>query len=440
MLKYEQIMKYIIENINNGNFKIKKSLPTIRELAQVFNCSKSTVIRAYDELQYQKIIYGIPKSGYFLVNKKIEVVSEIEKINFSMATPDKRILPYQDFQECLSESASKYKDILFRYNNAQCLYTLKNVLLEQLQENQVFTSMENLSITNGSQQAIHILCNIDFPNNKNNILVEEPTYTGILKILKWKNIPAYTVKRNFEGLDLEELEYLFKYKDIKFFYTTTRFHNPLGSSLSLKQRRKLCHLAQKYNVYIVEDDYLGELYTRNDTPLYYEDDSKHIIYIKSFSKIILPELRLAVVVLPDNLLEKFNEYKNNTDLGTSLLLQGALEIYLSSGMFDIHKKKSRKIYKQKMKKVEEYSINCNLKNIKWHIPKTGYFFCIELLNNIDIDLLINNMHKQHIILGNINDNFLSNNINANIIKLCVSSLTEGKIEIGLDKILNQVNK
>lgn len=438
MLKYEKIVEYVIENIEQNEFKVKNPLPTIRELAEIFGCSKSTVMKAYDKLQQRKIIYSIPKSGYFLVNKKRENFIKEDNINFSMATPDKRIFPYEDFQNCLSEASNKYKDILFRYNNIQGLYALRENLINQLKEYQVYSSIDRLVITNGSQQAIHILCNIEFDNNKKNILVEEPTYTGILKILKWKNIKAYTVKRDFSGLDMERLEYLFKTADIKFFYTTTRFHNPLGSSLDLKQRRRLCYLAKKYDVYIIEDDYLGELYMRNDIPLYYEDNSDHVIYIKSFSKIILPELRLAGVILPQNFINRFNEYKSNTDLGTSLLLQGALEIYISSGMFENHKKKSRKIYKKKMNIIKQYSLKNDNKNLIWYIPSTGYFCCINILNKVDMTWLINKMKKQDIVIGNIKDNFLSEKININTLKLCISSLSEEKIKLGLDKILEQI--
>lgn len=438
MLKYEKIIEYIIENIEQDVFKVKNPLPTIRELAKFFGCSKSTVMKAYDELQHQKIIYGVPQSGYFLVNKKRDTLRKEENINFSMATPDKRIFPYEDFQNCLSEASSKYKDILFRYNNTQGLEALRKNLISELKEYQVYSSIDNLVITNGAQQAIHILCNIEFGNNKKNILVEEPTYTGILKILKWKDIKPYTVKRDFSGLDMERLEYLFKTADIKFFYTTTRFHNPLGSSLDLKQRRKLCYLAKKYDVYIIEDDYLGELYMRNDIPLYYEDDSDHVIYIKSFSKIILPELRLAGVILPKNLINRFNEYKNNTDLGTSLLLQGALEIYISSGMFYVHKKKSRRIYKKKMNIVKEYSTRYDDKNLIWHIPSTGYFCCIDILNKVDMTWLINKINKKNIILGNMKDNFLSEKTNINTLKLCISALSEEEIKLGLSKVLEQI--
>ena len=439
MLKYKQIVNYIIKNIENGVFKVQKPLPTIRDLAQVFDCSKSTVVRAYSELQKENIIYVIPQSGYFLIDRKTSQNFDLDDINFSMAIPDRKIFPYQDFQDCIFEAANKYKDVLFRYNNSKGLSLLCSDLVKQLENYQVFTTIKNLFITNGSQQAIHILCNIDFPNNKNNILVEEPTYTGILKILKWKKIPAYTIKRDFTGLDMNELEKIFKYKNIKFFYTTTRFHNPLGTSLMLEQKRKICSLAKKYDVYIVEDDYLGELHLKNDIPLYYEDTSNHVIYIKSFSKIILPELRLAAVVLPDKLINNFSQYRNNMDLGTSLLLQGALEIYFSSGMFDIHRKKSRRIYKKKMNIIKKYSFQ-HEDGLIWHIPNTGYFCCIETKSKININKVINQLKKEKILLGNIQDNFLYERNVQNVIKLCISSLPEKDILYGLDKILKQIQK
>ena len=124
------------------------------------------------------------------------------------------------------------------------------------------------------------------------------------------NITTIGIERTWEGIDLEELERIFSSGNIKFFYTIPRFHNPLGTCYSNDQKKQILYLAQKYNVYIVEDDYLAdmELDSKSD-PIYAFDTTSKVIYIRSFSKTLMPGLRLGVAVLPQLLVTTFNEFK-----------------------------------------------------------------------------------------------------------------------------------
>lgn len=71
-------------------------------------------------------------------------------------------------------------------------------------------------------------------------------------------LPYQTIERDFEGIDLARLEELFKTGDIKFFYSISRFSNPLGLSYSTSEKQKIVKLAECYDVYIIEDDYMGD--------------------------------------------------------------------------------------------------------------------------------------------------------------------------------------
>lgn len=82
---------------------------------------------------------------------------------------------------------------------------------------------------------------------------------------------------------MEELEGHFKTGKIKFFYTIPRFHYPLGHSYSEQDKLSILNLAAKYDVYIVEDDYLGDLDSKKGQTFHYLDTEEHVIYIKSFS-------------------------------------------------------------------------------------------------------------------------------------------------------------
>lgn len=118
-------------------------------------------------------------------------------------------------------------------------------------------------------------------------------------------------------------------------------HNPLGTSYSEKDKRCIAELAEKYDVYIVEDDYLADLdKSKKSLPIYYYDIWERVVYLKSFSKTFMPGIRLGAVILQEKLKSEFLKHKRYYDLSTSALEQGALEIYINSGMYKKHIQKN----------------------------------------------------------------------------------------------------
>ena len=109
-------------------------------------------------------------------------------------------------------------------------------------------------------------------------------------------------------------------------------------------------LAKKYNVFIVEDDYLADLETDSKAdPLYSLDHGNHVIYLKSYSKIIFPGLRVGVAVIPTAISSAFHTYKKILDIDSPMISQAALEIYIKSGMFERHKNKIKSSYNNRSK-------------------------------------------------------------------------------------------
>lgn len=441
MQKYSEIVNYILDKVSTNEFKFKQRLPTIRELSENFNCTKITAVRAYTELQKRHIVYSIPQSGYYLVNINKDTCLNPNIVDFASESPDESILPYEDFQHCLNQVIAKYKQVLFNYSNPQGVPSLISALAENLQDQQIFTNPANLFVTAGSQQAINILCQMNFPNNKNTVLVEEPTYTGILNSLKFNHIPVIGLRRCFDGIDLHELERHFATNTIKFFFTTPRFHNPLGTSLTNDQKKHIAELAAKYDVYIVEDDYLADLELNKSLyPIYYNDLASKVIYIKSFSKILMPGLRIAIVVLPSILKDTFEKHKWCTDFGTSILSQGILELYINSGIFKLHQKKSKKIYAKKIALVKSSIKTIDASCIQWHIPNMGFFTCIKTFHNIDVDNFIKKVAQKNVLIKNIKYNYLDNKPENNILKLSLSKTSINKIDYGISVILHELEK
>jgi DNA-binding transcriptional MocR family regulator len=347
--KYELIIRHIKKLVTLNQLNQGDRLPSIRTMAEKFKCNKSTVIRAYNELELNHKIYSIPKSGYYLVEKSNLNDTEYNTIDFSKVMPEPKLLPYKEFNHCINRAVDLYKSSLFSYSDAQGLKSLRKVLVNHFSEHQVFTSEEKIFITSGSQQALSILSKMSFPNRNKNILVEQPTYSLMQRLVQLNGDKLIGIKRNYNGIDFNELESIFKNGNIKFFYTISRFHNPLGTSYSEKDKQRIIELAEKYDVYIVEDDYLVDIDTNKKTlPMFYYDIWERVIYVKSFSKAFMPGIRIGAVVLHEKLKNEFLKHKRCYDLSTSVLAQGALEIFINSGMYRNHMKKAKYEYKKKM--------------------------------------------------------------------------------------------
>lgn len=441
LMKYKAICKYIKYQILKGYIKPGSKLPSIRNICKKFKCSKITVGKAYNLLMRDHIIYSVPKSGYYLIENNLNINNNFDtkSIDFSTSAPDERILPYKEFGNCLNQALNLYKENLLSPSNMQGVENLICTIQKQLENYQVFADKQNIFITAGSQQAINILTMMDFPNDKKSVLIEEPTYYGVIESLKLNNVNAIGINRNSKGVNLDELENIFKHKDIKFFYIIPRFHNPTGFSYSNSEKKQILKLCQKYNVYIVEDDYLADLdIEKKSDPIYALDSYSKVIYLKTYSKVLLPGLRISAIVLPSAMIKTFAKYKKWTDLSTSVLSQGALEIYIKSGMFDVHTKKLREVYSKRMTYLNKFAKTFYNPNIIWHVPPSGFFASFEVVNSTHSDYILNRLKSKNIFLENPNIFYLNADVKNKLFRLSVSRTNKVEIKEGINIICSMI--
>lgn len=433
--KYHGIVKDIKNQLANGYLLAGSKLPSVRQLSEKFSCSKNTVIKAYDELEKEHLIFSVPKSGYYVVNEFQHFDTRRTTIDFLSAGPDKNIMPYIDFQHCINQAIDTYKEELFTYSDQQGFYSLRVQLVKYLQSLQVFTEPERLFIVSGSQQALNLLVSMPFPNGKNNILIEQPTYFGFIESANLHSRTTFGIDLSMDGIDFDRLEYIFRNNDIKFFYIVPRFQNPLGHSYTNKEKKKIVDLAEKYDVYIVEDDFLGELdpNTKSD-PLFSYNPSGRVIYIKSFSKIFLPGLRIATIVLPKIMSSHFSRYKFTADFNSSVLSQGALEIYLKNGMFQSHIKKIKELYFGKMKHLQEACELLLPNNTLYTKPSSGFYLTIYLPEHVAAKQIVQLLKEQQILVDDASRMFLSEYKKENLIRLSISQVEDDQIHTGVEKL------
>ncbi|SHF43471.1 transcriptional regulator, GntR family [Seinonella peptonophila] len=428
--------------IAQGHWKEGERLPSIRSLAKAYQCSKSTVIRAFHQLEQQHLVYAKAQSGYFVVKKGSQEDNKSgEWIDFASASPDSQLFPYRDFQHCLNQAIDRYQDSLFVYGTSHGLLSLIEVLQKHLAAYQVFADLNQFVITSGVQRALSILTMMPFPNQKEMVLVEQPTYHLLVQLLKLAQLPSIGIERTAKGIDLDYVEHLFQTKSIKFFYTTSRFHNPLGTSYTQAEKKELAELARRYQVYIVEDDYLVDFEVDSKADPIYSYNRDNVIYLKSFSKNLFPGLRVGVIILPSELISSFIQYKSIHDIDSSMLSQAGLEIYIKNGMYQYHQEKIRAVYVSRMKKLNQVLDNLEIADtISYPVLQSGLHSHLLLKYPISLPKLQSKLDQYQVRFGTMYNSYLSSYPAKRMIRLNLSTVPEVKIEEGVTRVVKEINR
>lgn len=445
MNKQQQLVAQIQEQIQQGILLSGQKLPSIRVMSQTNHCSPSTIIGAYEQLARERWIYAMNRSGYYVAQQGYhqQRYPVRDQVDLSSAAPAPELFPYDDFQSCLNQATQVYRDQLFSYGMPQGLPPLLCEVRQQLEEVQVFARESQLFVTSGIQRALSILTMMPFPNGRQTIMIEQPSYHLLIELLGALHVPVEGVERTVHGLDWEKVERLFQSGEIKFFYVIPRFHNPLGTSLSTADKKRLVVLATKYDVYIVEDDYLSDLeHAVSNDPLYAYDTSEHVIYLKSYSKILFPGLRIGVAVLPEALISTFSQYKRLLDIDSSVLSQAALHMYIKNGMFTRYRRYLLEGYDRRIAQLHRTLDELSADPIFANAPRNqAVHTFLRLPDNFPTSVLIKRLAQQKIVVGDGSQHFLANSpYTMNLLRINVSNVPEEQIDPTLQIIAKEIRK
>jgi 2-aminoadipate transaminase len=219
--------------------------------------------------------------------------------------------------------------------------------------------------------------------------VELPTFTGGIAAFKNAQAELVGVAQDAAGIDPEALDDAWERatragRRVKLLYIIPNFQNPTGVLLALDRRRRLLEWAERRNVLIVEDDPYGSLYFEDvasvaDTrPLRADDEDGRVIYLSSFSKTLAPGFRVAWMVAPPTLIERFETAKQSTDLTSGILDQRIVHEAIRRGVIDALAPKLRGNYQRKRQVMEQALRDTFGTRLSWPAPKGGFFLWVTL--------------------------------------------------------------
>lgn len=359
---YIQLFEQLKDLIQQGVLPEDYKLPPIRELASKLDVNNVTVVNAYKLLEDYKLVYKKVGSGTYVlpIEEKINVSNvagedgeeheydyngEEGYIDFATASPDPRLFPMTDFKKAINDVIERDGGNAFMYHDSRGYLPLRSSIAEYLSNKTIQVGTEDVYIISGAQQGIDIIAKALLTNG-DYVFVESPTYTGAVAVFKSRGARIVEIPLLNDGPDMKELEKLLQVIKPKFMYTMPNFQNPTGCSYSERKKKHLMLLCKKYKLLVVEDDYSGDLsFTeRPAMPLKAYDKTDSVIYIKSFSKIFMPGLRVAFLIIPEHIKKIIASAKYMTDISTSGFMQRVLDLYLSRSILDEHIKYMKKEY------------------------------------------------------------------------------------------------
>lgn len=360
---YHQLYRQLRNQIEEGVLRPNEKLPTIRALAESLQVNTVTVVNAYRILEEEGLIHKQVGSGSFVAPQKAHpsgaVVTQEDTelrqltvsdaaFNFASGTPTTDLFPVAGFKAVLNEVLDRDQGEAFGYHDPQGYYPLRDAISGLMAEQGMYIAPDGLQIISGAQQGIDIVSKAMLKYG-DTVLVEAPTYAGALATFKSRGVRVEAFPISSGGPDLARVEALLRKHRPRLLYVMPNFHNPTGWTYPDTSKRALLKLCNQYDVMILEDDYASELNFSPDRilPLKAMDTENRVIYIKSFSKIMMPGLRLGLMSIPPRLTESILSAKQSTDVSTFGLTQRAFELFIRSGDWAHQVAKVRQVFQER---------------------------------------------------------------------------------------------
>lgn len=449
---YQQLADSIHKLIFEGKLPPNYKLPPIRILSKKFNVNNSTIVNAYKYLENKKLVYCQMGSGTYVsplpivdspepsINLQITTFNKRNKytlenaLNFATTSTSENLFPVDEFKQIFNEVLDRDKGLAFNYQESQGFPPLRMAICSYLSHYGIKSNFDKIQIISGAQQGIDIISKAILKSN-DIVFVEKPTYYGAIGAFASRGAELIEIPLEKDGMDIALLESYMKLYSPKFIYIMTYYQTPTSISYSLEKKRKLLHIADQYDTYIIEEDNLSDFnYTNKpNIPLKALDYKNRVIYIKSFSKILMPGLRLGFMVLPQKILKQVNLAKHTTDISTSGFIQRALELYLQKNLWLEHTQYVCNIYKKRYDEMIK-CINLYLKEyVEYNPPHGGLTIWLKLKKDININDLCNQLLAENIIVSPGNLYCLSQE-NMPYIRLSFASVKKDDISNGIQMI------
>jgi 2-aminoadipate transaminase len=291
-------------------------------------------------------------------------------ISFAGGMPDAGYFPHAEILEIVRDFDAVRMAAAYQYGPTPGYGPLISQVEEYLAARGIPCSPDNIIITTGAQQGLHLAARI-FINPGDTVVVENPSFVGGINAFLSCRARLLGVPLAGDGMDLDALEALLAREKgrVKFLYAIPNFQNPSGIAYSAGKRVGLLETVRRHGLILLEDDPYCELYFKGTSRDYASiksiDNGKDVIYLGTFSKTLAPGFRIGYAVADRPIREKMELAKQSVDACSPMFSQVVAAEYLEKGYCARYVEKMRKVYGEKCA--------CMVKALEAHLPAAVSF-------------------------------------------------------------------
>ena len=362
---YEQLYREMKEAIIRGDLEVGTKLPSKRQLSEFLAISQTTIELAYGQLVAEGFINAVARSGYYveqveelayvdemrLEHEQSETLKHVYRIDFNSSRIDTSAFPFNQWRKYAKDVLDETSRDLLLLGHPQGDVELRQEIASYLYSSRgVRCTAQQVVIGSGTEQLLPLL--IGLLGKQAVFAIENPGYPTTHHIFANYDRKTLAVPVDEDGMQVTELEK----KQASVAYVTPSHQFPTGAILSASRRVQLLNWASaKEGRYIIEDDYDSEFrYVGKPIPsLQGMDQRERVIYISTFSKSLMPSLRIAYFVLPMHLLQAYRQTFPYYSSTVPRLDQHVLAQFMRDGHFSKHLNRMRKLYRKKLEKLTQ---------------------------------------------------------------------------------------
>ena len=468
---YRQISQELRTAIVSGDLPAGTRLPTERSLAKELGVNRTTVMNAYNELEYEGLIEGhvgrgtLVKRNYFkqeneyfdqetpswlfgladsedvLLGQDARVLSDIfaqgnqqEFISLAQGAPASDMIPVDIFRSLLADGAPATLQRTLGYSPVEGLLSLRREIAQRMRQRGVEVDIQNILILSGSTQGIGLISRF-LLNPGDEVVVEIPTYLGAIQTFRALGARVIGVPTDNDGMRVDLLETILTRRHPRLIYTLPTFHNPTGTVLAQERRRRLILLARRYQIPILEDDPYGELYFEGPAPqpLKALDQHGNVLYLSTYSKTLAPGLRVAWLAAPEPVIDRLALHKQIFDLNTNALGQWIIAEMLRHNLMDEYLVTLRGTYQKKRDLMLETIATSWPSTIRSTRPNGGFHLWCRLPHDLRARTLLREATQERVAFA-IGEPFHVDGGGHHHLRLSFATPGENEIKAGIQRI------
>ena len=384
------------------------------------------------EKYYSERIKSTPSS---FIREILKVTQNAEIISFAGGLPNPISFPQEELKVSMDRITSQFGGKIYQYSTTLGLDSLRQYIVDRYKKlwNMDIT-IDNVIITTGSQQGLDLIGKV-FINEGDNVMVEKPSYLGLLQSFCMYRANFVQTQLNEDGLDIEDLKRTLKEYKPKVAYLIPNFQNPTGLTYTKENREKVFEEIKNEDMILIQDDPYGELRFEEGERIPYigMNQTRKNIYLGSFSKIVTPGMRLGYAIADKEIIKMLETAKQASDLHSNIFGQYLISDYLQNNDLDKHIEKIKKLYKTQatamISAMEEFFPN----NVKFTYPKGGMFTWVTLEEGKDVLTLFDKAISKNVafVPGH---PFYVNPDKVNTLRLNYTNADEQTIKTGIERL------